>query len=87
VSLIRKLFIILAGGAVLAAPARALACAACFGASDSPLAEGMNWGILVLLGVIGCVLAAITAFFIFIARKSAALQRPAAPALHSVTAQ
>ena len=37
-------------------PAKALACAACYGASDSPLAEGMTWGILTLLGVVGTVL-------------------------------
>ena len=29
-----------------------LACAACYGKSDSPLASGMNWGIFTLLGVI-----------------------------------
>jgi hypothetical protein len=32
-----------------AASPSALACATCYGASDSPLAQGMNWGILTLL--------------------------------------
>ena len=59
--------------AVLAMPESASACAACYGASDSPLAKGMNMGILFLLGVIGSVLVGITAFFIFVARNSARL--------------
>lgn len=51
----------------------ALACATCYGASDSPLAKGMNWGILVLLGFIGSVMAGIVAFFIHVGRNSAKL--------------
>jgi hypothetical protein len=48
-----------------------LACATCYGASDSPLAQGMNWGIATLLGVIGSVLAGITAFFVHVGLRSA----------------
>lgn len=48
----------------------ASACAACFGASDSRLAEGMNAGIFALMGVIGGVLFAIAGFFFFIARRA-----------------
>ena len=48
------------------------ACATCFGKSDSKLAEGMNWGILTLLFVILGVLGGIAAFFVFLARRSAA---------------
>ena len=48
-----------------------LACAACYGASDSPLAKGMNWGIFSLLAVVVSVLGAIATFFIYLARKSA----------------
>lgn len=55
----------------LAPPARA--CAACFGRSDSPLAEGMNMGILCLLGVIVAVLVAFASFFVFLARRAALL--------------
>ncbi|HAV62953.1 MAG TPA: hypothetical protein DCY13_11380 [Verrucomicrobiales bacterium] len=47
------------------------ACATCFGKSDSKLAEGMNWGIFTLLAVVFLVLAGISAFFIFIAWRSA----------------
>ena len=52
------------------------ACAACYGASDSPMAEGMNAGILTLLGVVICVLASVASFFVFIARKSSKDKEP-----------
>ena len=61
--------------AVLAAAPRALACATCYGASDSPLAEGMNLGILSLLLVILTVLGGIVGFFILLARRAAAVAR------------
>jgi hypothetical protein len=48
-----------------------LACAACYGQSDSPLAEGMNWGIFTLLGVVAGVLGGIALFFVHIGRRSA----------------
>lgn len=51
------------------APSSVLACAACFGRSDSPLANGMNWGILTLLGVILTVLTCFVVFFVHIVRK------------------
>lgn len=55
-------------------PARIFACAACYGGPvDSPLTEGMNWGIFSLLGVVITVLATILVFFIHIIRKSEAL--------------
>ena len=56
----------------------ARACAACYGQSDSPLAAGMNWGIMTLLGMIVLVLGGVAAFFVFLARRSAALAAPAA---------
>ena len=52
-------------------PGSVLACAACFGKSDSSLAKGMNWGIASLLVVVISVLGGIASFFIYIARKSA----------------
>jgi hypothetical protein len=54
----------------LAKTPAAMACATCFGASDSPMAQGMNWGIFSLLAVIIPVLAIIGGFFIFLARRS-----------------
>lgn len=65
--------LLLASLALLLAGRDALACATCYGASDSPLAKGMNWGILVLLGFIGSVLAGIVAFFVHVGRNSARL--------------
>ena len=59
----------------LAAPETALACAACFGRSDSKLAEGMNWGIFSLLGVVIFVLGWVAAFFIYLAKRAAASAR------------
>lgn len=50
----------------------ALACPACFGAVgeiDSPMAEGMNNGILVLLGVVGGVQGGFAAFFLALWRR------------------
>ncbi len=47
------------------------ACAACFGASDSAMARGMNAGILSLLGVVGFVLVGVAAFFVFLVVRSA----------------
>jgi hypothetical protein len=49
-----------------------LACAACYGASDSPMAKGMNWGIFSLMGVVAVVLGSIATFFVFIGKRSAA---------------
>jgi hypothetical protein len=48
------------------------ACAACYGQSDSPMAAGMNWGIFSLLVVVAFVLGSVAAFFVFLARRSAA---------------
>jgi hypothetical protein len=68
----------LAGGAILHSQSL-LACAACYGASDSPLARGMNWGIFSLLAVVGCVLSGFASFGIYLARKSAAVAAASTP--------
>lgn len=52
---------------------RADACAACFGRTDSPLAHGMNAGILTLLAVIGTMLGLIASFFLFVSRRASRL--------------
>jgi hypothetical protein len=54
----------------------AFACATCYGASDSPLAQGMNWGIMVLLGFVGFVMTGIVAFFVHVGRNSARMMAP-----------
>jgi len=55
------------------------ACAACYGQSDSPMAQGMNWGIFSLLGVVVVVLGSISTFFVFLARRAAAQPPPPGP--------
>lgn len=59
-------------GLLNAAP-QALACATCFGESDSPLAAGVSWGILTMIVVAYSVLFSIIGFFIFVARRAAAM--------------
>lgn len=63
---------------LLANPA-AMACAVCFGRSDSPLAQGMNMGILTLLGVVVGVLGAFVVFFVFLGRRAANTPQPPSP--------
>lgn len=58
--------------ALLASPAGALACAACFGKSDSNMAKSVNAGIFSLMGVIVTVLAGAGSFFVFLSRRAAA---------------
>ena len=54
----------------LVAPRAVLACPVCFGQNDSPLASGMNLGIIVMLGVTGGVLAAFASFMIHLVRRA-----------------
>ena len=57
-----------------------LACAACYGRSDSRLAVGMNWGIFTLLIVVGTVLSGFASFGVYLARRSAAMTETTPPA-------
>ena len=61
-------------------PSPLLACAACYGRSDSALAQGMNWGIFTLMGVILTVLTCILVFFVHIIRKEEKMTNDSAPA-------
>jgi hypothetical protein len=63
--------------AVMSMDNQAMACAACYGTSDSPMAQGMNAGILALLGVIGAVLCGAGAFFIFLAHRASVAAKTA----------
>src|SRR2546425_967500 len=40
-----------------------MACAVCFGQSDSPMAQATNMGIFLMLGVVAVVLASFASFF------------------------
>lgn len=44
-------------------------CPVCYGAAHSPMIDGMNMAIFVMLGMTGCVLAAISLFFIMMRRR------------------
>ena len=73
-----KTVLTVALGAAALAPSSLLACAACYGKSDSALAKGMNWGIFTLMGVILTVLTCILVFFVHIVRKEEkAINNPA----------
>jgi len=58
------------GVAAMLWPNAALACPICFGASDGPMAEGLNAGIAVLLGVTVFVLGGFAAGMIRFARRA-----------------
>ena len=75
-----KLKMLLASLAVLLVlqPGSLWACAACYGASDSTMAKGMNAGIFSLLGVVVTVLGSIAGFFIYLAKNP---ERPPHPRL------
>jgi heme/copper-type cytochrome/quinol oxidase subunit 2 len=68
---------------LLAVGPAALACTACYGKSDSELAQGMNMGIFTLLGFIGFVLVGVAAFFVFLIRRAARMAAAAQPAVAS----
>ena len=70
----------IAAAVTLTLPGRAFACAVCYGQSDSPMAQGMNWGIMALLGVIMSVLCGIVVFFVHVGRRSAAQDNEPQPA-------
>ena len=57
-------------GVIAIAPSSLLACAACTGKTDSPLAVGMNWGIVTLLGFVLTVLSCLVVFFVHVARRT-----------------
>jgi len=46
-----------------------IACSVCFGASDSPMAVGMNMGIFLMLGVTFFVLAGFGSFIFYLLRR------------------
>jgi len=53
----------------------ALACPVCWGASDEPMAQGMNNGIFFLLGVIGMVQIGFVALFVSFRNRAKAYQQ------------
>ncbi len=55
-------------------PAAARACAVCFGAADSNMSEGLNAGILALLGFVGLVQVGFIALFLRFRHRSKRLK-------------
>lgn len=56
----------------------ALLCPICFGASDAPMAQAMNWSVLTLLAITVVVLAVFGSFFVRLARRAEACADTAA---------
>jgi len=74
-SRLRSLLLLVLSGAILQmSNPPVLACAACFGQSDSSLAQGMNMGIFALLLVITSVLCGVAGFFVYVARRAAHME-------------
>ena len=69
---------------LVAAPRVAFACPVCFGENDSPLALGINYGILAMLGVIGVLWVAFGSFFIYLRRRARLAETGALPPAGSV---
>ncbi len=55
------------------------ACSVCFGKSDSKLAEGLNWGIFTLLGVVMLVLTTFGVFAYYLAKRASLNPIPIPP--------
>jgi hypothetical protein len=58
----------------LGLPADAFACAVCLGNTQSPLRDGMNAGILALLGFAAFMIVSFAAFFIYLWRKAKSVE-------------
>ncbi|HEU5397026.1 MAG TPA: hypothetical protein VFV81_07655 [Verrucomicrobiae bacterium] len=75
---------IVAAGLTLLSPSPLFACAACGSANgsvgNSPLTDGMNVGILTLLGVLLTVLGGAAGLIVYLVRKEAAAEAAASPA-------
>jgi hypothetical protein len=55
---------------LLLLPKAAFACPVCFGENDSPLASGINYGILAMLVVVAGLWVAFASFFIYLRRRA-----------------
>ena len=64
--------VLLSGMFIMASESPALACAACFGQSDSTMARSLNASIFTLMGFIGVVLIGAASFFVFLSKRAAA---------------
>ncbi len=61
------------GAALLVADGSAAwACPVCFGAADSPMTQGMNMAIALMLGILACVATGFAMFFVRLCKLSRA---------------
>jgi hypothetical protein len=65
---------------LILAPRAAFACPVCFGQNDSPLALGINYGILAMLAIIVGLWIAFGSFFIYLRRRARLVDSGALPA-------
>ena len=64
--------LLLLGIVMFLCPSAIEACAVCFGAPDSPMTKGMQWGIATLVLTLVPVLGGVGGFFVFLARRGKA---------------
>jgi hypothetical protein len=69
-ALLRRLTGVAAALVVLALPRAAFACPVCFGASDAPMAQATNAGIMFMLVIIVGVLVGFASFIVYLARRA-----------------
>ena len=70
---------VLVASVLILSPRVAFACPVCFGENDSPLALGINYGILAMLGIIGVLWVAFGSFFIYLRRRARLAETGALP--------
>ena len=64
----------LVAAGTLASPSKALACTVCIGNTESLLRDGMNAGVLALLGFAFFMMVSFAAFFIYLWRRAKAVE-------------
>ncbi len=70
---VRKAAMLAAGAVIVSMVPDVLnACPSCFGAADAPMTQGMNMGILSLLGVTGSMLVAFGSLFLRLRKRARA---------------
>jgi hypothetical protein len=78
----RRLAAALAILGTLALPQLAAACSTCYGAADSPMVQGQNYGILTLLGFVVLVYVGVGKVIWDFRRRSRRLTRPQLRVIH-----
>lgn len=73
----RNIVLLALAALVWSTPVKVSACAACYGKTDDAMANGMNWAIITLGIVVVTVLGTFLTFFIYLIRKSEAMEAAA----------